>query len=116
VGRPIAISCGFEVLDALAQLSSEGFQGIGWDIAKGATEKFLAQSVTFSDQFGKLVADGGSDFLSRALLIVKGAGFNFGLVLPTPPDQGWLGDAELAANAGQAEALDAEPKEFVTGS
>jgi hypothetical protein len=104
------------VLDALAELAGECFQCFGWHIAKGATEEFLPQGVALSDQLGKLVAGGGSNFLFHALLVIKGAGFNFVLGLPTPLDQGWFGNAELAADAGQAEALDAEPKEFVTGA
>ena len=44
-----------------------------------------------------------------------GSGGDFGLALAVPLYDGGFGDLKAAADAGQAEALDAETEEFVAG-
>ena len=99
---------------ALAELAGEGFQLRGGKVAKGAAEELLFQRVEFSGQVGKLVVGRGGDFLFDALLILEDAGLNFGLGMAAPSNERGFGDAELAANAGETQSLNAEAEEFVT--
>jgi hypothetical protein len=107
---------GFELLDTLTELAGESFEVRGGHRAECAAEDLLAECGQFSVELGKLLVDGSGDLLLDALLICEDAGSNFGAGLAAPGDEGWFWDAELAADAGEAQSANAEPEEIVTGS
>jgi hypothetical protein len=104
---------GFQVLDALTELAGDGFQVLSWGVLESATEEFLAQGGQFSVKIGKLVTGGRENLLQGTLLRNLDLGFAPGLAAPL--DERGFGDAQLAPDAGKAEATKAEAEEFVTG-
>ena len=102
-------------MDALAEFAREGFEVSSWNIAKGAAEELLFQCAESSGEVGKFLAGRGGELLRHASPALEGARGDFGPGLAAPGDEGWFADAELAADAGEAQAMDAEAEEFVTG-
>jgi hypothetical protein len=101
------------MLDGLSELAGDGFQMLGWSFLESAAEEFLAQGGQFSKKIGKLVIGGSENLLGGALLSNVDVGFAAGLAAPF--DEGGLGDAQLAPDAGEAEASKAETEESATG-
>ena len=85
----------------------------GWHVAEPAAEQFLFYGVVFPGEFGNFVAGGAGGLILSALAGGGCAGSDFVAGLAVPFDEGGLRDAELAADAGQAEAVEAEADEFV---
>src|SRR5262245_61388461 len=95
----------------MVELAGEGFEGGGRDFASGAAEEFLFYGVEATGDVGEFLGDlrvecGQLRVESRGPL-----GGDFGLGLAVPFDQGGFGDAEPAADRGEAEALGAEAEE-----
>ena len=106
---------GFEVLDFLAELAGEGFQDGSGGVADGTAEKFLFEGGEAVGGIGQLLTDGGGEFLGDAVVVVGSVGLELGLGLAVPGDKSGFADAETATDGGEAQAVNAEAEELVTG-
>jgi hypothetical protein len=96
-----------ERFEAVAEFAGEGFQGGGWNFTQGAAEKLLFQGGQSSGEGGDFVGD---TWKGRPAVVWLWRGK---LELAVPFYDGGFGEAEPAADAGQAKALDAKAEEFV---
>ena len=116
------------MFDAFLEFAGESLQRCGGDILEGTAEKFLAQGALIAAEICELGVDVGFGGWIRLGKVgserpccgatrrfVGVSGREFGLELAIPFDDGGFGDAELAADAGQAESAEAKAAKFVPG-
>jgi len=104
------------VFDALVKFAGQGFEAGGWDIAECPAKELLPKGMVSSFYFGKLLIGVGADFILRAILNFGASGIQFWLGRSAPGNQSRFGDAELARDAGETQAGDAQAEEFVASS
>ena len=99
----------------LVVFAGEGFDLRGGDVAQGAAEDFLFEEVVPPGEIGKLLGDGVVDAFEDALLVLGDAGGDVGFGFAVPGDESGFRDAKPPGDAGEAQGLDTEAEEFVTG-
>ena len=96
--------------EALAEFAGEGFHRGSRNFTQGSAEKLLFDGGQSPGERGDLFFWKMGDRRWK-----MGSSRNFGLGLAVPFYGGGFGDGQAAADGGEAEALDAEAEEFVTG-
>ncbi len=97
------------VVQALVEFAGEGFKGGGGEVADGAAEEFLADDFEFALEVSQVVVGRGGQVIEDLVAMVTVTGVEFGLGLAVPGDEGGFGDAQVASDGGEAQALEAEP-------